>query len=146
MKGGDKMKLLKRIASLILVIATLFVFAVNTFASENTITPRYNNTGSTEAVFIIDANGLATVTYTCIGYRGITTNIVVETKIEKKFWWWWNDVDGASWTDQSSDYYCDSTHTIQLSDTGTYRATITYTVYGSGGEADVIEREIEKSY
>lgn len=140
------MKITKRIVSFVLLVATLFALATHTFASDDAITPYYNNTGSTEALFIIEEDGLATVTYTCIGYRGITTNIVVDVKIEKKFLWWWNDVDGASWTDQSSEYYCDSTHTIQLSKSGTYKATITYTVYGSGGEADVITSEIEKSY
>ncbi len=140
------MKITKRIISFVLLIATLFVFASHAFASEDAIAPCFNNTGSAEAVFVIDENGLATVTYTCIGYRGVTTNIVVETKIEKKVLWWWNDVDGASWTDQSSEYYCANDHSIQLTKSGTYRATITYTVYGTGGEADVIEREIENSY
>ena len=103
--------------------------------------------GDDEAlVFVIDENGLATVSYTCIGYRNITTSIVVTTKIEKKTLWWWSDVDGAEWTDQSNEYYCAHDHSIQLSKSGTYRATITYTVYGSGGEADVITSEIEKKY
>jgi hypothetical protein len=132
--------------SLVMSIAMLLIMTMQVFAAENEVMPRYNNTGSTEVVFVIDENGLATVSYTCIGYRNITTSIVVTTKIEKKTLWWWSDVDGAEWTDQSNEYYCAHDHSIQLSKSGTYRATITYTVYGSGGEADVITSEIEKKY
>ena len=140
------MKIAKRMGFFLLAMATLLVFTFHVFASENAINPRLNNMSSAEAVFVIDSNGLATVTYTCLGYPGITTNIQVDIKIEKKFLWWWNDVDGAQWTDYSSTDYCDNSHTIQLSKKGTYKATITYTVYGTAGEADVITGEIEKSY
>ena len=140
------MKIAKRIGFFLLAMATLLVFTFHVFASDYDIAPCYNNTSSTEAVFVIDSNGLATVTYTCLGYMDITTSIQVDIKIEKKFLWWWNDVDGAQWTDYSSTDYCDNTHTIQLSKKGTYKATITYTVYGTAGEADVITGEIEKSY
>ena len=140
------MKAVKRIGFLALAIATLLVFTLHTFASENAITPRYNNTGSTEATFYINSDGLATVSYTCIGYRGVTTNIVVDIQLQKKVLWWWNDVDGATFTDQSSEYYCTNEHSYQLSKSGTYKAIITYTVYGSGGAADVITRELEDSY
>ena len=140
------MKIAKRIGFFLLAMATLLVFTFHVFASENAITPRYNNTGSTEAIFVIDSNGLATVSYTCLGYPGITTSIQVDIKIEKKFLWWWNDVDGAQWTDYSSTDYCVNEHEYQLSKKGTYKATITYTVYGTAGEADVITRELERSY
>ena len=140
------MKLAKRIGFLALAIAMLFVFTFHVFAEDNAITPRYNNTGSTEAIFYINSEGLATVSYTCIGYSGITTNIVVEIQLQKKVLWWWNDVDGASWTDSSAGDYCTNEHDYQLSKSGTYKAIITYTVYGSGGEADVITRELEDSY
>ena len=120
--------------------------AIPTMAVENEITPYYNNTSSTEAVFVISESGLATISYACFGYEGITTRIVVETKIQKKFLWWWNDVDGASWTDEAAKVYCANDHSIQLSKSGTYKAVITYNVYGTGGEADIFTREIEKKY
>ncbi len=135
-----------RIISFAMLVIMLFAMAIPTMAAENGITPRYNNTGSTEAVFVIYDDGEAIVSFTCIGYEGITTRIVVETKIQKKFLWWWNDVDDASWIDESNKDYCVGDHTIQLTKSGTYRAVITYNVYGSGGEADVITAEIEKKY
>lgn len=140
------MKNTKKLISFAMLIVMLFAMAVPTFATESQINPRFNNLNTTEAVFIIDENGIATVSFTCYGYRNITTRIVVETKIEKKFLWWWNDVDGASWTDETTEDYCDSEHSIQLSKSGTYRVSITYTVYGTAGDPDVITRTIEDTY
>ncbi len=140
------MKNFKRLLSFAMLVVMLFVMATTSFATENGINPRFNNLDTTEAVFVINDSGKATVSFTCYGYIGITTRIVVETKIEKKFLWWWNDVDGASWTDETTEYCCDREHYIQLTKSGTYRASITYTVYGTAGEADVITRTIENSY
>lgn len=140
------MKNSKRLISFAMLVVMLFAMAIPSFATENEISPYYNNTDTTEAVFVIDENGKASVSFTCFGYDGITTNIVVETKIQKKFLWWWNDVDGASWTDESTEVYCTNTHSIQLTNSGTYKAVITFSVYGTGGEADIFTREIEDSY
>ncbi|MBO5286916.1 MAG: hypothetical protein J6B34_02195 [Clostridia bacterium] len=140
------MKIRNRIISLVMLAVMLFTMAIPTFAQDNAITPYYNNTASTETVFVIDENGVASISYTCMGYRNITTSISVEMKIQKKTWWWWNDVDGTYWTDSSNTYYCSNAHSVQLNQGGTYKAVVTYTVYGSGGEADVINSEVEKSY
>lgn len=140
------MKNSKRLISFAMLVVMLFAMAIPSFAAENEIMPRLNNTGSTEAVFVIFDDGEAVVSYTCLGYPGITTRIVVETKIEKKFLWWWNDVDGAEWVDETTKDYLHNEHTVQLSKSGTYRVSITYTVYGTAGEADVITRTIEDSY
>ncbi len=140
------MKNSKKLISFAMLVLMLFAMAAPSFATENEIMPYYNNTGSTEANFIINDEGLAIIAFTCLGYTDITTRIVVETKIEKKFLWWWNDVDGASWTDETTEDYLHNEHSIQLTKSGTYRLTITYTVYGTAGEADVITREIEDSY
>ena len=141
------MKKRNRVLSLALLAVLAFSMAATAFASAGDgITPFYNNTSTTEAVFTIDENGLATVTFTVRGYRGITTKIVVDTKIEKKVGSSWVEVENASWTDQSTLYYCSKSHSIQLNASGTYKATLTYTVSGSGGATDVITREIEKTY
>ena len=136
----------KRIITVALLVIMMFAMAAPSFATDSGVMPCLNNTDSTEAIFVIDDNGEAIVAYICYGYEGITSRIVVEIKIEKKFLWWWNDVDGASWTDETTGYSLDNEHSIQLSKSGTYRAVITYTVYGSGGEADVLTNEIEKKY
>ena len=136
----------KRIITLALLAIMLFAMAVPSFATDNGVMPCLNNTSSTESIFVITDDGEAIVSYICFGYEGITSRIVVEIKIQKKVLWWWNNVDGASWTDETTEYYLNSEHSIQLSKSGTYRAVITYTVYGSGGEADVLTDEIERKY
>ncbi|MBQ7352393.1 MAG: hypothetical protein IJW54_00130 [Clostridia bacterium] len=143
------MKLFKRIGSFVVVAVMLFALLIPVSAANVTspeIAPCYNNTASTEIVFVIDENGVASVSYTCIGYRGIVSSIKTEIQIQKKVGTSWADVEGASWIDESSVYFCTNTHDYQLSETGTYKAVVTFTVSGSGGAADVITREIEKTY
>ncbi|MBE6673892.1 MAG: hypothetical protein E7596_02160 [Ruminococcaceae bacterium] len=141
------MKMRNRILSLTLLAILMVSLAMSAFATtEGGITPYFNNMSTAEATFIIDENGIGTITYTCRGYRGITTSIVVDTKIEKQSGSSWVQVEGASWTDRSTLYYCINEHSVQLTEGGTYKATLTYTVSGSGGADDVITREIEKTY
>ena len=140
------MKSYKRILTLTMLALMLFALAVPAFAEENAVMPRYNNLTFTNEKFVISDDGLAMINYICEGYQGVTTRIVVTVKLQKQFWWWWNDVNGASWTYETTNYCCDKTDTYQLSNTGTYKAIITYNVYGTGGEADVITRELEYEY
>ena len=140
------MKTRRRVLSFAMLVVMLFTMALSTLAAGSGITPYYNNTATTQDTFVIDENGLARVTFTVRGYRGITTRIVVETKIEKLVGSSWVAVENASWTDQSTLYYCSSEHEVQLTQHGTYKATVTYTVSGSGGTADVIVRETQNTY
>lgn len=140
------MKIRNKVLSLVLVTVLLLALALPAFAMGNSITPYYNNTATAEMTFVIDINGLATVDYTCRGYRGITTKIVVDTKIERQNGSSWAEVENASWTDQSTLYFCTNEHEIQLTQRGTYKATVTYTVSGSGGATDVITKEYQCTY
>jgi len=140
------MKIRNKVLSLVLVTVLLLALALPAFAMGNSITPYYNNTATAEMTFVIDINGLATVDYTCRGYRGITTKIVVDTKIERQNGSSWAEVENASWTDQSTLYFCTNEHEIQLTQRGTYKATVTYTVSGSGGATDVIIKEYQCTY
>ncbi len=138
------MKVRNRIISFVMICVMLFAMILPTTAAE--IMPRYNNTANTVEEFTIDASGVATVEYVCNGYKYLTTTIKAEIQLQKKTWWWYNNVDGAYWKDLTNDYSADGSHSIQLTEGGTYKAVITYTVYGSGGTADVITREIEAYY
>ncbi len=140
------MKLRNRIISLAFFAIIAFSMVIPAFAVENVATPYYNNTATTQEVFQIDESGAATTSFVCRGYRGITTSISVETKIQKQVNTSWVDVEGASWTDESTLYYCSQNHSVQLTERGTYKAVFTFTVAGSGGETDVIVREIQKTY
>ncbi len=140
------MKIRNKVLSVSLVTVLLLALALPAFAMGNSITPYYNNTATAEMTFVIDNSGLATVNYTCTGYRGITKKIVVDTKIERQNGSSWVEVENASWTDQSTLYYCTNEHEIQLTQRGTYKATVTYTVSGSGGATDVITRDLQYTY
>jgi hypothetical protein len=115
-----------------------------------TPTPYFNNASDVEIIFAINDNGLATVATTFSGYDGVATHADITIKLQKKFLFFWNDVDIG---------YPDDTYTatiqgsfgmheahFQLSSTGTYRAVVTVTAYGSGGTPDVIEYTGESTY
>ena len=116
------------------------------YASDETVTPRYNNTFSTSADFSIDGTGLATITLSYLGYTDFATDATITCKIEKKFLWWWNDVDGALWVDNVSGSNNVVQHTFQLSKTGTYRLSYEFVINGTGGASDVISSTIEDEY
>ena len=140
------MKLRNRIILLAFVAIIAFSIAIPAFAVENVATPYYNNTATTQESFVIDENGNADISFTCRGYRGVTTQIEVTTVIQKQVGSSWVDVEGALWTKESTLYYCANDYAIQLSERGTYKAVFTFTVAGNGGETDVIVREIQKTY
>lgn len=134
---------MKKIISLILVVLTLVSLVGITAVA---VEPRWNNAASATMSLYIDADGKASVTYNCAGISGVTTGITAETKIERKWGIFWLDVDGAEWTDTTTYRNLTKTHEIQLTKTGTYRATVNLTVSGTGGSSDSIELKSEKTY
>lgn len=137
---------MKKITTILLVIVILCTMIISVQASENEVMPRFNNTMQVTTLFNIESNGLAVATYSFYGYAGITTKVVISSKIEKKFLWWWNDVDGAEWVIEVEDDDYAGNHTHQLTKSGTYRLVYEYTVYGTGGDPDVISSNIEREY
>lgn len=146
-KGGEDVKLGNKVLSVVMLAIIMTFMAIPTFAATgNEVTPFYNNISTTEIVFTISENGVGAVSFVCRGYRGITTSITAETRIERLSGSSWVQVEGASWTDTSTLYYCVKEHSIQLPAHGTYKAVVTFTVAGSGGATDVVTREIQKTY
>ena len=136
---------MKRKISIFLVFAILLVnlFSVSAFASD--ITPRNNNTASTTTDFVINSDGLAYIACNYDGYPGITTGADIEIAIQKRsFLFFWNDVVRQTITVTGENF--DEVYTYQLTSTGTYKCTVTYTVYGTAGEADVIPFERTVKY
>ena len=108
------------------------------------VMPRYNNLGSATSDAWVSSDGELSVEYK---YTGIsyTSEVVIKTTVEKKtMLFFWSDV--AEWTDTvySTTYY--DIATLQLDDTGTYRVTVEYTAYGTGGAADTVTHEMEVEY
>ena len=135
---------MKRKLSLILLVMMIFTMIFATYVSAE-VMPRYNNTLYTGTDFAITDDGRALVAVSCDGYTGVTTRITVSIRIEKRsFLLFWNEVVVDSHTVRATSIF--ETYEYQLSDKGTYRCTVTYSVSGSGGEDDTIMQEFTDTY
>ncbi len=141
---------------ILLIIALLSIsflsVTADTISSQNHIegyAVRNNNTLSTFEYFSI-SSGEAVIYASYVGYQNITTRAQTEIKIQKKFLLFWIDVDNGqtnnTWIDSVTGYQGSVTHSTGLSSTGNYRAVITYSVYGSGGDTDVINVTLYSDY
>lgn len=136
---------MKKVLSIVLAILTVFSIVTIT-ATALDVEPRWNNTATANSSLYINGSGRASVTFYCYGIAGVTTSVKAETKIERKWGIFWLDVDGGEWTDTTNENYISLTRYMQLSKTGTYRATTDFTVSGTGGSADKIECRTEYVY
>lgn len=143
----------KRLTGIISVILAfcLFVVPLSPVSAAEGVTPRYNNVSSVTAAISINDSGKLTITYNYAGSSSITTKAVITTYVEKKFLGlFWRRVDIGTtdnqWVDTINNYRYTGSRTYQLSSTGTYRVTVIYKIYGSGGSADEIELQKTDSY
>ena len=134
---------MKKVLSLVLVVLTIISLVGITAVA---VEPRWNNANSAFVSLYINSSGKASITYNCAGISNVTTGITAETKLERKWGLLWLDVDGAEWTDTTTNVFLSKTHEIQLSKTGTYRATTKFTVSGTGGSNDSIKVTSEDTY
>lgn len=147
-------KQLKRLLGIVLVLCLSIVPFCSVSASAATqeeITPCFNNALSTTTSMNINSSGKMTISYKYSGYANITTKAVITTYVEKKtLGLFWSRVDigttNDEWVDTVNDYRYTGSRTYQLSSSGTYRVTVVYKIYGSGGAADEIEYQAKDSY
>lgn len=144
---------LKKLVSLILanVLLLLIVFVPAKAAVQDEVAPCYNNVVTANSTVAISSSGVATITNMYNGFQNVTTKAVITTYIEKKILGiFWSRVDigqtNDEWVDTIYNYKYSGSHSVQLPSTGTYRVTVEYVIYGSGGAADTITKEFEKSY
>ena len=137
---------MKKFLSLFFVVLMCVTMILPLYATKEAISPRFNNTATTTADFSINSNGLATVTLRYSGYSNCTTGATVTCKIEKKILFLWMPVEGAEWADSVEGTSNVVQHSYQLPTTGKYKLTYEITVYGTGGDPDVISSTIEKEY
>lgn len=145
MKGGLSMAKMKQ--GIMLLLALLIALSNTTiiaFAAQNDdagIMPLYDYTHNASSSLGI-SNGKATAVVYCRGYNGTTKKITAETCIQKKFGLIWIKVDiGTSddcWHDTTTNYYLSTSHSVSLSDSGTYRAKTKYVVTGTDGGSETI--------
>ena len=146
---------MKKCMSLVLIIITLLgvcVCQISDQTPDDGVMPLFNNTSYTMVDFIIDdSTGIALIVVDFVGYEDLTTVGCVEVKLQKKTWGlFWTDVENGrndnTWTTYFAKYIYHDEIRFQLSSTGTYRALITFTINGNGGDADVIEYTKEDKY
>lgn len=137
---------------LVLCLSVIPLYSVSAEAVlEEEIRPLYNNVNTATANLSISDSGKMTINYKYTGSSGITTKAVITTYIEKKvLGLFWTRVDIGTttdeWVDTINNYKYTGSRTHQLSSSGTYRVTVIYKIYGSGGAADEIEKQITASY
>ena len=148
----SKGKTMKKITTLffaILLIATMCLTSVTTFASEGGtnenegIMPCLDHTFNYYSSFTASSDG-GNVTIT---YRGESTFLRadVTVKIEKRnLLVFWKDIYefSVSSTDVNASIY----RLCPLDGSGNYRATITLTIYGTDGSSDSVTETIKSDY
>lgn len=144
---------LKKSISLMLanVLLLLIVFVPAKATTIEDVSPFYNNVISVSSIASISNTGVLKVTNSYTGDSSITTKAIITTYIEKKILGvFWSRVDigqtNDEWVDTIYNYKYSGSHSIQLPSTGTYRVTVEYVIYGTGGSADTITKEIQKTY
>lgn len=144
---------LKKLLSLILANVLLLLIASIPVkaAIKEEIAPCYNNVISADTLVSISSSGIIKVTNSYTGASSVTSKAVITTYIEKRtLGIFWSRVDigqtNDEWVDTIYNYKYSSSHSVQLPSTGTYRVNVEYVIYGSGGSADTITRQIEKNY
>lgn len=135
----------------VLLTLCLTVLSFSSVSNASGIAPLYNNADAVSSSVTISSSGLMNISYRYMGSSSVTTKAVITTYIEKKtlgLFWTRVDIDQPNnqWVDTINNYRYSGSRTFQLSSKGTYRVTITYKIYGTGGAVDEIPFEIEKKY
>lgn len=122
----------------------LTTFAAENDYTSNTISPRWSHLENVDFIFsATSSGGHVDVSYS--GYYDSFARADIYVKLQKKFLLvFWTDVDewSMSSTEINESYY----HCFTLDGTGTYKATLTFTVTGTDGTVDTYTKELESRY
>lgn len=145
-----KKQTIKRFLCAILICTSVISsFAIISYAGD--VVPYYNNVHRAQSDVSVSSTGVMTVFNSFSGDASVFSKAVITTYIEKRVLGiFWSKVDigqtNDEWVDTIYTNVYSGTHNFQLESKGTYKVTVEYVVYGSGGSADTITKEIEKSY
>lgn len=142
-------KIIKKISAII--IAVFLIVSYNVIIGHATdVQPmampvNFVNIYNSSLTFYISDGGIATLMYTVSGLAD-SGKIIVKTYIERKtLGVFWSKIDlgngSTEWTDSSMSIYTSKTHSVKVSKTGTYRATMVIYVDG-----DSITKRAEFEY
>jgi len=142
---------MKKNVSLSLCVCMLFTFCFYSNAQENSDSAvplgivRFSSIESSSLSFSVSADGQANIQYS-VFLKSNAGPVIVKTYIEKKsLGLFWIRVDTGTkdneWTDRFNKKFFVGSHTLQLTESGTYRATIEVYV-GS----DIMKKHTEFKY
>jgi len=138
-------------------IATLLLICFSVFVAQ-TITAkaavpekRYVTPSYVSSTMAISDQGVMTITYQYSSDSSNTSKVEITTYIEKRtLGIFWTRVDIGTpdnqWIDTIYNYRYTGSRTYQLSDTGTYRAKVTYNFYNNYVLTDTVECEDTDTY
>ncbi len=150
--GGEKMNKNFMIRMICFFVSCNMLFLpFSLVATAQDIMPCYNNVEYVETRATISSSGEMTITNIVRGEDGFFTRAVITTYVEKRILGiFWSRVDigqtNDEWIDTIYTNVYSGTHSVQLPSTGTYRVTVEYVIYGSGGSPDTITQEVKKTY
>ncbi|MBQ1684148.1 MAG: hypothetical protein II072_01390 [Clostridia bacterium] len=132
----------KRFCTVVLTLV-LLVMSIYVPLHKASAAITYNNTLSATLNCSVSSTGRLNANMLVTGMSGITKTIQIELYVEKRFLLvFWSRVDigfpNNVWTDSVNGFLYNNAFHTDLSSTGTYRTTVTYTVSGIGGADDVI--------
>lgn len=105
--------------------------------ADSAVTPYYNNVSATTTSFDI-INDSAKIELAFSGYYGITSRVEISTILYIANGTDWNEV--VSWNEESTRVRDSFSYSYDVT-SGTYKVTVEYKFYGSGGATDVINYE-----
>ena len=135
----------------IIMLVSCSTVGIQAESTDEGIMPCWSNGTECTMVFEISNTGLAVAQVTFTGIPGVTTQVRSEMYIQKRVLGiFWKKVDiGVEdniWVDVTTEDMYFFTHSVQLEDTGTYRAVFELTFSGTGGTDDVVSDKIEYTY
>ena len=132
----------KRCTTLILALLMLVMGIYVPFKKAEAAMLYYNTTDAFLSASV-NSSGYLQAWMTVTGKSGKTTLIEADLYVEKRILGvFWKRVEigynNNVWHDSTTSYSYSNSFGYNLNSTGTYRVTVTYTVSGTGGPADVI--------
>ena len=125
----------------LVLICMIFTHSMSMSAKAADIMPYYNNAISTLSNADVSSSGVITISYKYVGIPNVTTKAVLTIYIEKRtLGLFWTRVDigepDNQWVITKYLEKYTGSQSFQLSSKGTYRVTVKYKIYGTGGSAD----------
>lgn len=144
------MKTMRKITAYGLLLCTLFVCSAG-FCRTILAKEMYNNISYANVDCGINSSGLLEAALYAVGITGITRRIKVELYVEKRvlgIFWKRMDIGCTNnvWEDYTTNIVYSNTFSTNLSSTGTYRVTVKFTAYGTGGTEDEITIRKQLTY